>query len=184
MMVCNDGGDVRLPTELEWMRELIDHCRGIQEENGIYHPYIYVTVRHGEVTSVTDDKWHVDGFSMLAAHHPEQDYIVTSSPGMEVLINGIDIPNDFDPLKHNLHQYIQEHCDGLFYNKLPPNKIFVIDPYIIHRRPKCSGKRSFVRVSFVPIEIRDDTCCQNPLLPSGPYNREDIRKTLVRYVKE
>jgi hypothetical protein len=41
--------------------------------------------------------------------------------------------------------------------------------------------RTFWRVSFVPIEIEDDTCTQNPLLPRKVHGRSDIRNVLVRY---
>ena len=57
--------------------------------------------------------------------------------------------------------------------KALPNIVYVFDPYVIHRRPpKAFGtQRTFVRVTFVPIEIYDDACTSNPLLPSKVYNR-------------
>ena len=34
---------------------------------------------------------------------------------------------------------------------------------------------------FYTVEIEDNTCTPNPLMPIKHYSREDIRKTLTRY---
>jgi len=174
------GSQIVLPDSLLWLKDTIEYCDGIQKKHGIHHQFIYITVRHGLVTSTNDDTWHVDGFSMRYEHLPEQNYIYSNVSGTEILRQGFDIPDDFDPEKHHIHQYFQDHAKGESY-ALPVNRLFVIDPYIVHRRPNVSGQRTFVRISFVPIEIEDDTCEKNPLMPSRTYNREDVRKTLRRY---
>ena len=54
---------------------------------------------------------------------------------------------------------------------------------MVHRRPSnTTGKqRTFVRISFIPIEIEDDTCTRNMLFPEKVYNRKDIREKLINY---
>ena len=66
---------------------------------------------------------------------------------------------------------------------LKPNHVYVIDPYIVHRRdPASAGQvRSFFRLSFVPIAIESDDNTQNSLLPVAPFNRADIRDTMINY---
>lgn len=183
MVRTPDTGGMRIPTELEWLRNAIVFCDDIQTENNIRNPYVYVTVRHGLVSSITDDLWHVDGFSMRVPHPPEQNYIWTSCYGTEVLNQKMRLPADFDPMKHNIHRYFQKNADETNVQVLDPGKLYAIDPYVIHRRPKLSQVwRTFFRISFVPIEIEDDTCTVNPLIPRlKPYGREDIRLRLKDY---
>lgn len=171
-----------IPGELLWLERSVLACHEIQRERFVDHPYAYVTVRSGIVTSTTDDLWHVDGFSMRVPHPPEQNYIWTDTQPTEVLNQVFDIPKDFDPFKHNIHQYFQDHEAGEIIT-LEPEKFYAIDPYVVHRRPAVTAgiRRTFIRISFIPIEIEDDTCTQNPLLPHKSYGRTDIRQQLVRY---
>lgn len=176
-------GKFWIPTELDWLGETIKQSSILQEHAFRPQPYVYVTVRSGIVRSVTDDEWHVDGFSMRVPHVPEQNYIWSDCYPTEVLDQQFVIPEDFDPLKHNIHTFFQDRADASNIKTLKEKHIAFIDPYIVHRRPTVpvGTKRCFFRISFVPIEIEDDTCTPNPLMPKKVYNRTDIRKTLVRY---
>ncbi len=177
-----NGAKIDIPKELKWLENLILRCSKVQSNNNINHKFIYVTVRHGLVTSETDDQWHVDGHSMRVPHLPEYNYICSTRKSTEILEQPFDIPTDFNSLKHNIHMYFQDHADETKKACLLPNRLYVIDPYIVHRRPSgIKGIRTFVRVSFLPIEIEDNTCTKNPLMQSKYYEREDIRKTLIRY---
>jgi len=183
MVATAQSPHLYLPQELEWMRDTIMLCRILQGPFSS-NRYIYVTVRIGQVRSTTDDDWHVDGFSMRTPHVPEQNYVWTDSEPTEYLEQPFQIPADFDPMKHNLHWFFQERADSSKIRTLPIKCLNLLDPYMIHRRPPGStglAMRRMFRISFVPIEIEDDTCQQNPLLPSGPYNRTDIRTRLVDY---
>lgn len=171
-----------IPDELEWLRSTILGTEVIQ--NVIRpRPYVYVTVRCGEVRAKTDNEWHVDGFSMRVTHQPETNYIWSDCYPTEVLDQKFVIPGDFDPMKHNLHNYFQKHAKEENVRVLRAQNIAIIDPYIVHRRPKVPAgtMRKFFRISHLPIEIEDDTCMQNPLLPKKVFNRTDIRKQLVPY---
>lgn len=178
------AGGFQIPTELEWLRTIIETCDGQQRLDKIKNPYCYVTVRHGIVRSETDDLWHVDGFSMRVPHIPEQNYIYASREGTEVLEQEVNLPDDFDPMKHNIHSYFQDVADIKNIRTLKSRTLYRIDPYVIHRRPAVTQGtlRTFFRISFIPIEIEDDTCTVNPLIPRiRPYGRGDIRNTLERY---
>ena len=175
---------LRLPPELEWIRSTIEFTDEAQQIYGLNHPFLYVTVRSGIVRSVRDDEWHVDGFSMRTPHAPEQNYIWTDRIPTQVLKQQFEIPDDFDPMVHNLHQFFQDRAKEELMETLPARHLALIDPYIIHRRPQVPAgtQRSFFRISYVPIEIEDDMCQQNPLLPRKVYGRSvDIRETLIRY---
>lgn len=183
MIRSPESGGLVIPAALDWLRDTILTLNGIQNSIFRYQPYVYVTVRNGEVQSVTDDEWHVDGFSMRVPHYPEQNYIWSDCYPTEQLVQNFDIPADFDPMRHNLHTYFQDHADPRNIQLLKPKHLAIIDPYIVHRRPEVpvGTKRCFFRVSFVPIEIEDDTCTPNPLMPRRAYGRSDIRNILVRY---
>lgn len=180
MLVRKPGGELLISNELLWLDDFTSWCQR-------YRPvdwFIYITVRHGPVASKTDDLWHVDGFSMRIAHPVSHDFIWASHSPTQYLLQPIAIPIDFDPLKHNIHWYFQDVADvANAVDGLAPHA-YMIDPYVIHRRPPSVDPerwRTFVRVSFVPIEIRDDTCTVNPLLPTYYYGSADFRSQLSRY---
>lgn len=172
-----------IPEELVWMGHLIQSVHRMQENVFHDHPYVYVTVRSGVVKTSADAEWHVDGFSMRTPHLPEQNYIWSDCYGTEMLDQQFSIPEDFDPFVHNIHKYFQKHADSSKIWSCEPKNLYIIDPYVVHRRPKVpqGTQRTFFRISFVPIEIEDDTCTPNPLLPPKVYGRSDIRKKLIDY---
>lgn len=168
---------------------MIDICNEYQSNTlKIIQPYCYVTVRSGLVESVTDDDWHTDGFSMNITHLPEQNYCWSNVYPTEFVEKGIVFPKDFSPFAHNIHQYIG---DALIANPEPitvanPNTIYCFDPYVIHRRPQIPEgiQRTFVRVSYTPIEIIDGANTENPLLPRPKCERnavKEFRDKLARY---
>lgn len=186
MMIRGPGhANFQIPPELEWIRPSVELVNRYQDKMFDYRPYVYVTVRSGIVSSTTDDVWHVDGFSTRVPHVPEQNYIWSDKHPTEVLDQTFSIPSSFDPLVHNIHQYFQDRAHPTCIHSLQEKHIALIDPYVVHRRPwvRRMTSRCFFRISFLPIEIEDDTCTPNPLLPRRTYNRPDIRKTLVRYVE-
>jgi len=177
-------GQLVIPSCLDWLRDTILAVNSIQ--NGVFrkHPYAYVTVRCGKIRSITDDEWHVDGFSMRIPHVPEQNYIWSNCYPTEILNQQFVIPEDFDPMKHNIHHFFQDRANPANIATLKEKHIAFIDPYVVHRRPgniPLDVHRCFFRISFVPIEIRDDSCTPNPLLPNRHYGTQDLRKTLIRY---
>lgn len=186
MMVRNPTSDgFKIPTELEWLQPTIVELDNIQQQNGLSNQYVYITVRHGIVTTQTDDIWHADGFSMRVPHVPEQNYIWTNDTPTEYVEQAFPLPTTFNPHKHNIHWYFDKHVEQEKIRVCSRNTIYLFDPYFVHRRPKQAfgTMRTFWRVSFVPIEIEDGQCQQNPLLPVKTYTNQDIRKNLVRWSK-
>jgi hypothetical protein len=173
-----------VPTELDWLKPTILNLDAIQKQNGLKNQFVYVTVRHGLVTSQTDDIWHVDGFSLRRHHLPEQNYIWTNREPTEYADQAFPIPSAFDPSKHHIHWYFDEQVEAENIRRCEEQTICLFDPYFVHRRPKntIGMMRTFWRVSFIEIEIEDGQCQQNPLLPVKQYRGGDIRNSLCRFV--
>jgi len=184
MMVKKPYGKLLIPEELDWLTGAILHCNYNQKQFNLFeNSFIYITVRNGIVKSINDDEWHVDGFSMRVPHLPEQNYIWSDIYPTEYAAQSFNIPASFDPLKHNLHWLLQEQVQQKSIQLFDKNQLTLIDPYIVHRRPivPVGTKRNFFRVSYIPIEIEDDTCMQNLLMEKKVYNKEDIRKSLIKW---
>ncbi|AQW88969.1 hypothetical protein pEaSNUABM50_00452 [Erwinia phage pEa_SNUABM_50] len=177
MVVSTDGLTYHLPIELRWMYPLyIAALKHQTEVIGIKHPFCYITVRHGLVKSITDDEWHVDGFSTKIVHVPEQNYIWSNSIPTEYTNVSVKFPDDFDSNIHNVNHYLQKFVHNDEVQQCKENVLYCLDPYILHRRPSSStGEvRTFVRISFVPIEINDVNNTQNKLLPRT-YNNDGVQ---------
>ncbi len=184
MMVRSpESNGFRIPDELSWLQETIFNTDILQKWMGLKNEYVYVTVRHGIVTSETDDTWHVDGFSMRREHLPEQNYIWSNVEPTEYAEQAFPIPDDFDAMRHHLHWYLDERVRQENIKRCEAGRIYLIDPYCVHRRPKQTVgiHRTFWRISFINIEIEDGQCQQNPLMPVKTYSNQDIRNILVRY---
>lgn len=186
MLVREPFGDFMIPPELAWLTPLLDKATEHQEKMGVRQPFCHITVRHGEVTSEKDDEWHVDGFSMNVTHLPEQNYLWVNRYPTEYVERSFDIPEDFDPRKHNIHLLFQDLMNGNDEVKtVEEETLYCMDPYIVHRRPEVPTgiDRTFVRISFCPMEIKDVNNTENPLIPRD-YERdgvEEFRESLERY---
>lgn len=186
MLIKEPFGEFQIPNELEWLEPLVSRAYAHQLKMGVRQPFCHVTVRHGEVTSEKDDEWHVDGFSMNVTHLPEQNYAWVNRYPTEYMERGFDIPEDFDPQKHNIHLLFQDLMNGDEDVKtFDEETVYCFDPYVLHRRPEVPTgiERTFIRVSFTPMEIKDVNNTQNPLIPRD-YDRdgvEEFRNQLERY---
>lgn len=179
---------MKLPSELLWASEIIKQAKQFQRKiTQISHPFTYVTVRHGVTTSLTDDEWHVDGFSMRYNHLPEANYILsTGEHPTEFIRQAFVFPDDFDPLRHNINKYFQRRIDEDSISRCKPNVLYFVDPYVVHRRPPITqgSRRTLVRISFTPIEIPDVNNTRNPLIKTEHYVMDgvkDFRNTLSDY---
>lgn len=164
MVIRADGGDLTVPGELDWIRPIIELAQVHQQEIGVDHPFVYATIRHGIVKSKADDEWHVDGFSTKIPHCPEQNYVWCDQTGTEYADLRVTFPADFNPRIHNVNHYLEKHVREVL--KADTHTLYCMDPYNLHRRPASTTgtQRTFVRLSFVPIEINDVNNTQNPLL--------------------
>lgn len=184
MAIRAEGGVYSIPTELNWVYPMLIQAQLMQDRMGVDHPFCYVTVRHGLVRSQTDDEWHVDGFSTKVAHVPEQNYVWSNTDGTEYADLSVHVPSDFDPLVHNINHFLAPHIRPEDVRKCDDATLYCMDPYIIHRRPVSTAgmMRTFVRISFVPIEINDINNSQNYMLPRE-YNHDGVahRNSLKTY---
>lgn len=186
-LVKSSFSEFKIPDFLSWLSEPIKKMYEYQVNVvGVKHLFCYVTVRHGEVTSRRDDEWHVDGFSMSITHIPEQNYIYSDHTPTEYIVKPFVFQDDFDPLAHNIHWFFQDRISKDDEVKVcKPKTFYVFDPYMIHRRPPSipAGVRTFIRISFTPIEINDRNNTLNPLIPTN-YTRDglvDFRNKLKWY---
>lgn len=184
MPVRVDGGEYVIPDELAWLGEMFTSALAHQRSFGSDHPFCYITVRHGLVDSQTDDVWHVDGFSTKVAHAPEQNYIWCSRIGTEYTPLSVEFPDDFDPRTHNVNEFLGRFVSPSDISNCEESTMYCMDPYILHRRPldTTGVMRTFVRISFVAIEIDDVNNTQNPNLPRQ-YSNDGVkfRNTLSNY---
>lgn len=185
MPVCVNGKDFYCPVELLWLAPLFETAYKHQiEVLKVKHSFCYITVRHGIVKSVLDDEWHVDGFSTKITHIPEQNYIWSNINGTEYCDVSTEFPDDFDPMVHNVNSYLAKFVEESDIKTCNPKTMYCLDPYVLHRRPTASSgqKRTFVRISFVPIEIRDVNNTHNPIMPEVEQtNGIEIRNKLIHY---
>lgn len=165
MVVKSPGTLYSIPEELDWIMPMFNRALEHQNQIATNHPFCYVTIRHGLVKSKKDDEWHVDGFSTKVPHTPEQNYIWANQDATEYADLNVKIPHDFDPRHHNINHYLEQHVTEAL--KADSNVVYCMDPYILHRRPSSTTgtQRTFVRISFVPIEINDVLNTQNPSMP-------------------
>ncbi len=140
MMVRNpESNGFKIPEALNWLSDTILELDSIQKQNNLLNPFVYVTVRHGLVESKTDDVWHVDGFSMRIKHLLEQNYIWSDRDATEYADQAFPLPETFDPMKHHLHWYFEDHVEKKNIKQLQEKTIYAIDPYLVHRRPKSTA---------------------------------------------
>jgi len=185
MLIRRSLEDFKIPDDLKWVQPLIEMSERNQKHLGVIHPFCYLTIRSTDHLSKTSDEWHVDGFSTRITHLPEQNYIWVNHMPTEYLLKKINIPNDFNPLENNIHYLIQDLVnDSDEIQTINSKTLYCFDPYVIHRRPRIiTGHRTFIRISFTPIEINDINNTENYILKTY-YNRDgikDFRNKLERY---
>lgn len=181
------GQGLSVPGDMQWTLPLYFQAQWQQFIRGIKRKFCYITIRHGFIMSALDDEWHVDGFSTKIPHLPEQNYVWASTQPTEFISRPFTVPDDFDPRVHNLHHYIQDYvATNAPVVQLKPRRTYILDPYVIHRRPHIPEKlwRTFVRVSFTDIEINDRNNHVNPVFGNITPDKDglaDFRDQLDRY---
>ena len=182
MLIKKPFEKIKLPVSLGWVYPLIDASVHHQGKMDITQPFIYLTIRSNCRQSRNNDTWHVDGFSTSITHLPEQNYCWANKYPTEFIAKRIKFPKEFNPLKHNIHSYIQKNISSEYEKEnlisTSPNSLYCFDPYVIHRRPNNipeKENRTFIRISFTPIEINDINNSFNPLIPTN-YTRDGVKE--------
>lgn len=185
-LIKQPGSDFTIPQKIQFLQGIIEECARYQMAHfpDYEDRFVYLTVRSGELKSVNEDQFHVDGFQGISVprHIPEQNYIWANCYPTLMALQPYFM-EQLDPALHNMHDYFHEKTsmDNVYAGR--DRGLYIIDPYHVHARPMIPDGtlRSFFRLCFSPAEIRDDTNTVNEHLPRGPYNREDIRNHLGTY---
>lgn len=187
MLVRAKYGHWNIPKELDFLREIILSLSDYDvERTGIKDSWCYVTVRHGLVTSVTDDEWHFDGSSFRTDIIPERNYVWVNNHPTEYKEGELNIPSDFNPIIHNLFTFASKQLEKNEIKTTNVKEWNLLSPFCLHRRPdiKSDTYRTFYRICFTDIEGRDINNTQNPLLYTEFYGRnpvETFRNKLINY---
>jgi hypothetical protein len=173
-----------MPEELGFLKDFVAETACYQATHfpDYADRFVYMTLRSGLVRSSNDDSFHADGFQGISVprHIPEQNYIWMDRDPTLFAVQPYFVEH-LDPARHDFHEYFNRCTDMANVQQAKAGEAYIMDPYHIHARPVLSADtwRSFVRICYSPVEIRDDTNTPNKWLPMGPYNREDIRNRLV-----
>lgn len=165
----------RIPGQLQWLtREIRQALTLDRAATGIENSWCYVTVRDGVPTDDAD-AWHLDGASLRTELIPERNYVWTSD-GFQYKTGEVAFPEDFDPVRHDLFEYAEFSLEDEPLREAPGHEWYVLSPFCFHRRrPGTVDTRTFIRISFLDIEIRDECCTPNPLLPTQAYGRNPVK---------
>lgn len=187
MLVRPKYGKFVIPPQLKFLEPIIKQLSKIDYKNtGIKDSWCYVTIRHGEVTSKTDDEWHFDGSSFRTDIIPERNYIWVNHSPTEYKFGPVIIHEDFDTIKHNLFTYVAHQLRNISQKTTEIKKWYLLSPFCLHRRPLITNNesRTFYRICFTDIEGRDINNTANPLLPTPFFGRnpvESFRNKLTDY---
>lgn len=180
-------GEFRIPKTLEFLQETIYALAQYdRERTGINDSWCYITIRHGEVVSETDDEFHFDGSSFRTDLIPERNYIWADHTPTEYKSGTLDFPADFDPNKHNLFTFAEHQLKENPIQRCKAAVWYLLSPFCLHRRQQMltGTRRTFYRICFSDIEGRDINNTHNPLLPTPFYGRNPVqsfRNKLTNY---
>jgi len=179
MLVRPKYGPFHIPPSLAWLEDTIRDMAALDHSlTGIGHSWCYVTVRHGPVTTKTDDEWHFDGASFRTTLIPERNYVWVDHTPFQYKLGAVEFPHDFDPNKHNLFTYADQVTKDSPIFTTWARSWYLINPFCLHRRDPNTPKdrpRTFIRISFPDIEGRDVNNTHNPLLPTPAWGRDPVR---------
>jgi hypothetical protein len=179
MLVRPKYGDFIIPAELSFLSQTIKTLADYDvERTGIKDSWCYVTIRHGEVKTKTDDQWHFDGSSFRTDIIPERNYVWVSNHPSEYKVGKLKFPKDFNPVEHNLFTFAEHQLKSKAVKQTQDKTWYLISPFCFHRRPNDIPEntiRTFLRICFTDIEGRDVNNTENPLLPTPFFGRNPVQ---------
>lgn len=188
LLIKTPGSVVRLPLELQPVKSFISDQINYHRQ---HYPnnkdcFVYVTVRTTEPNQCyyeTAKDWHVDGFqgSRIDRHKIEQDFIWSNVNPTEFTLTPMFLEN-LNVTKFNVLEYMNQSVEGQVYSGVERG-VYVVTPYNIHRvsHKPFTERRVFIRLTFSPVPIIDQTNTPNPMLPQETTTREDIRNFFSTY---
>lgn len=172
-----------LPVELAFLGDVLHKATSFQQSafGTFLYPYVYLTIRHGDQKEFGTNVWHNDGFqgNVKARHIGEISYIWTSDGGTEWAEDPVNVPDTFDPAKHNFFSVL-EKIDFQQVKRSKPKSLTCFDSYTIHRKNTNPGKRTMLRITFSNIEIKDSNYTPNPAFKLS-YSKPEPRDTLSSF---
>lgn len=189
LLLKQPGSEFVVPKSLLFLDEFIRNSSAYQAQffPNFDERFVYITVRSGPMISNREDMFHADGYqgTAIARHIPEQNYLWANSYPTLFSLQPYFVEN-LDAGKHNIHEYFDAATDRKNLYEGLEGGIYLIDPMHVHaRRAIPEGTiRSVARITYSPVEFRDDTSTVNPELPRGPYNRDDPRNHLWHYAEQ
>lgn len=178
MLVRPKYGDWIIPPALKYLEPQIKALALFDEQTtGISNSWCYVTVRHGPPTCQNDDEWHLDGASLRVELISERNYVWYNHTAMQYKTGSVNFPVDFDANKHHLFTHIAKELEDRPIYHAPPDTWWRLSPRCLHRRnPEVPNiSRTFYRISFIDIEVRDEAATQNPLLRTEAWGRNPVQ---------
>lgn len=178
MLVRPKYGEFIIPKELNFLKKgILKLAKYDRERTGIKDSWCYVTIRHGKVTSTTDDEWHFDGSSFRTDIIPERNYVWVNNNPTEYKIGNLKFPKKFNPIIHNLFTYVSKKLKNKPILLTEIKKWYLLSPFCLHRRPfiEKNINRTFYRICFTDIEGRDINNTQNPLLHTEFFGRDPVK---------
>lgn len=167
-----------IPSEVNWLSDIIKQISFFDQVfTGIEDNWVYITVRHGDAAEFNDNQWHFDGASFKTETIPERDYIWCSHSPTEYKTGDITLPSDFDPIKHNIFNFVADELRDEPIKTIESKQWYLLNPFCFHRCPRIVKgiSRTFIRVSFIDVELRDSNNTQNPFLPTDAYGRDAVK---------
>lgn len=167
-----------IPTELTWLEPTIKFMETLDRNiTGIKDKWCYITIRHGLLSTTTDDEWHFDGASFRTSLIPERNYVWVSHTPFQYKLGYLSFPPDFDPLRHNLFTYAERQTATEPIRTTEAKRWYLVSPFCLHRRnPHTAAEvRTFIRIAFADIEGRDVNNTENSLLPTPAWGRDPVR---------
>jgi len=177
MLVRPKYGKFIIPESINYLGPLIKSLANYDlKRTGIKDSWCYVTIRHGQIKSITDDQFHFDGASFRTDIIPERNYIWVNRFPTEYKVGKLKIPDDFNPIRHNLFTFAEFQLKNNPILRCEPLKWYLLSPFCLHRRPILDKNiiRTFYRICFSDIEGRDVNNTPNPLLPTPFYGRNPV----------
>lgn len=185
----DSNGPVILPKELSWLKTFVSDNINYHRQHYAVNKdaFIHLTVR---MTTYEDlyykeaGLWHIDGFQGArdARHIPEQDILWCDTCPTEFTLQPFFV-NGLQPERHNLSLFLQENAQEQYKVSAKAKSLYLMTPYNVHRFVPVpfDGIRTFVRLTFSPVEIEDPTNTPNPGLPRTYPYRRDVRDFLSMY---
>jgi len=162
-----------IPKDLFWLKGFLTYLTDLDaKDTGIVKSWCYLTIRHGPIQTYADTEWHFDGASFRTSVIPERNYVWMDKSPFQYKLGNLSFPEDFDPTRHCMFSFAESALSDSPILEAKERLWYRLTPFCFHRRnPQAESPRTFIRISFMDIEIRDENNTPNPLLATPAWGR-------------